>query len=168
MKNKGQKNGLNAAPLWLIYAAALKRIPIWTDPSEEIAQRSFKALYFTTSGNKKNKKKVFFVLEAAQTVECLGPFIVVGGRCPWCWNEATRCQKCCCSLPKLSDVTKSVANCSRISNLATFFKSIIFSWFFFFIIIFVFLCSSKAGDWTTLSHCWLVGISFSVYLWLSC
>lgn len=70
MKNKGQKNGLNVAPLWLVYAAALKRIPIWTEPSEEIAWRSFKELYFTING-RKNKRRVFFVFELTQTVQCL-------------------------------------------------------------------------------------------------
>lgn len=129
MKNKGQKNGLNAAPLWLVYAAALKRIAIWTEPSEEIARRSFKELYFTINGRKKkgecfsssNWLKLFNVWLRRRKK---GPSVVVGGRCPWCWNEspAKGLPKCCCSLWKLSDVTKSVANCSHIINLVSFFS----------------------------------------------
>lgn len=66
MKNKSQKNVLNAAPLWLISAAALKRIQIWTEPSEEIARRSFRKVYFPTNGGRE-KKKCFFCLLAGVT-----------------------------------------------------------------------------------------------------
>lgn len=173
MKNKGQKNGLNAAPLWLVYAAALKRIPIWTEPSEEIALRSFKELYFTINGRKKkgecfsssNWLKLFNVWLRRRIK---GPSVAVGGRCPWCWNEspAKGLPKCCCSLWKLSDVTKSVANCSHIINLVSF----VFFKFFFLnkCSISVFFCSSTAGELKDPVPLLARGISFSVYLWLSC